>query len=115
MEALVRIVDRSSAEDDAHRGDVVETHPDGWAWSQAELTNPDWIIIQISGFFNTDSDAALATARKFPAGRFRRREWKLDLDNAPFPSRFAWPRKTQKVTMTRLAVVSILVQKPAMV
>lgn len=115
MEALVRIIDRSAAEDDSKRGDVICVQPDGWAWSDAERTNPDWLIIKVASFLGTDRDTALATGRNFPAGRFRRREWKLNLDNAPLPGRFTWPRKTESVTMTRLGVVAILVQKPAMV
>lgn len=115
MEALVRIIDRGPGEDDAKRGDVVEVHADGWEWSEAERTNPDWLIIKVASFLGTDRDTVLATRRNFPAGRFRRREWKLNLDNAPLPGRFTWPRKTESVTMTRLGVVAILVQKPAMV
>lgn len=115
MEALVRIVDRSADEADSKRGDVIVVQPDGWAWSQEERTNPDWLIIKVASFLGTDRDTALATGRNFPQGRFRRREWMLDLDNAPIPGRFTWPRKNESVTMTRLAVVSILKKKPAMV
>jgi len=115
MEALVRIIDRSAAEHDSKRGDVVTVQADGWAWSQEERTNPDWLIIKVGSFLGTDRDTALATGRNFPQGRFRRREWRLDLDNAPLPGRFTHPRKSESVTMTRLAVVSILKQKPAMV
>jgi hypothetical protein len=27
-------------------GDVIAICPDGWAWSEAELTNPDWRIVR---------------------------------------------------------------------
>lgn len=111
----MRLIDRSADEADSKRGDVITVQADGWAWSQAERTNPDWLIIKVASFLGTDRDAVLAVGRNFPQGRFRRREWMLDLDNAPLPGRFAWPRKSESVTMTRLAVVSILVQKPAMV
>lgn len=30
------------------RGDVISIHPDGWAWSQRELTNPDWRILRLT-------------------------------------------------------------------
>lgn len=114
MEALVRIVDRDAAEDESKRGDVITVQSDGWPWSVAERTNPDWIIIRITGFLNTDRDAAVAVGRNFTQGRFRRREWMLDLDNAPGAARFAWPRKSESVTMTRAGAASILKQKPAM-
>lgn len=114
MEALVRIIDRSAAEDDSKRGDVICVQPDGWAWSEAERTNPDWLIIKVTGLLNTDRDTMHATGRNFPQGRVRRREWHLDLDNAPLPARFRHPRKAESVTITRAVAASMLKAKPAM-
>ena len=114
VEILVRLVDRSAAESDSKRGDVVTVQADGWEWSQAERTSPDWLIIKTAGLLATDRDTLIACAQNFPLGKFRRREWRLDLDNAPLPGRFAWPRVSESVTMTRVALVSILKRKPAM-
>lgn len=30
-------------------GDVIAICPDGWGWSQAELTNPNWRLIKMPG------------------------------------------------------------------
>ena len=50
MELLIRITDKQPIvsmdyEKSSQRGDVICACPDGWAWSAAERTNPDWIIV----------------------------------------------------------------------
>lgn len=115
MELLVRIVDRSEAESDSKRGDVIAVQPDGWAWTDAERTNPDWLIIKVANLLATDRDTMVSTAQQFPAGRFRRREWGLDFSGAPLPGRFDHPRRQESVTITRVALVSFLARKPALV
>lgn len=115
MEALVRLIDRSGREDDSKRGDVICVQADGWAWSNEERTNPDWLIIKVADLLGTDRDTALSVGQNFPLGRFRRREWFLDLDNAPLPGRFTHPRKQESVTMTRIGIASILTRKPDLV
>lgn len=114
-EILVRLIDRSPGEDDAKRGDVVSVMPDGNPWSEAELTNPDWIILKVVSILATDRDVMLAARESFPRGRFRRREWSLDLDGAPLPARFTYPRKQASVTITRLGLAAMLKAKPALV
>ena len=114
MELLVRIIDRSQREDDSHRGDVIAVVRDGWEWSQIERTNPDWLILKVGGLLDTDADTMLTHPINLPFGRFRRREWKLDLDNAPLPARFTHPRRQESVSITRLALVSMLTRKPAL-
>lgn len=115
MEVLVRLIDKGAAEDCSKRGDIVDVCPDGWAWSTAELTNPDWLILVISSLLDTDRDTMMHTAQNFPAGRFRRREWFVDFSVLPLPARFAWPRTQAKVNMTRLGFIVALTQKPALV
>lgn len=114
MEALVRIVDKGAAEDCSKRGDVITIQADGWAWSSAELANPDWLIIVVSGLLNTDRDSMLNVGT-FPRGRFRRREWFLDFSVLPLPNRFAWPRTQAKVNMTRIGFIVALKQKSPLV
>lgn len=52
-ELLVRVVDKTNPNDAAadrllpKAGDVIDVHPDGWAWSKAELSNPEWRILRI--------------------------------------------------------------------
>lgn len=51
MELLIRIVDKHPAvstlyERASQRGDVIVAVPDGWDWSNAERSNPEWIIVR---------------------------------------------------------------------
>ena len=51
MELLIRITDKQPViaaiyEQSSQRGDVICAMPDGWQWSEAERTNPDWIIVK---------------------------------------------------------------------
>lgn len=50
MELLIRIKDKHPAvsvsyERASMRGDVIAACSDGWAWSDAERNNPEWIIV----------------------------------------------------------------------
>lgn len=115
MEALIRLVDKGPAEDCSKRGDVIAVQPDGWAWSNEELTNPDWIIVVVNSLLGTDRDSMLSAPRNPPIGRFRRRDWFIDFSVLPLPNRFAWPRTQAKVNMTRVGFIVALRQKPALV
>ena len=117
MEVLARLVDKGPAEDCSKRGDVIAVQQDGWAWSDAELTNPDWVIISVNSLLDTDRDTMLTTPLRdnLPQGRFRRRDWFIDFSVLPLPNRFAWPRKQAMVNMTRLGFIVALTQKPALV
>lgn len=53
-ELLIRVVDK--AVDNPNRvngytcmkaGDIVSVCPDGWGWTDAEKTNPDWRIVRV--------------------------------------------------------------------
>lgn len=113
MELLVRIIDRSAAENDSKRGDIIAVQPDGWAWTDAERTNPDWVIIKVASLLDTDRYTMLSVQPP-QNGRFRRRDWFLDLASANLPARFNHPRRQESVTMTRAALVSLLKAKPAL-
>ena len=114
MEILCRIVDKSAREDASKRGDVIAIRPDGWAWSNEELTNPDWRIIQVD-ILQSTVDALTAVAQNFPVGRFRRREWFLDFSQLPLPGRFTGPRLQPIISMTRLGFLVAVTQKPTLV
>lgn len=50
MELLIRVTDKHPVVSDQYevasqRGDVIAACPDGWSWSVAERSNPDWIIV----------------------------------------------------------------------
>lgn len=111
MEFLVRIVDRSDREDDSKRGDVLCAQPDGWAWSQAELTNPAWRIIRVNVLRST-VDALLSRVERTD-GKFRRRDWALDFSKSPTPSDFDYTdsRPRAIIIMTRAQVALMVTQK----
>lgn len=111
MELLVRLIDRSEHEADSKRGDVVTAQPDGWGWSQAERTNPDWMIIKVAGMLATDSDALTHVAAPRQNGRFRRREWHINLDSALLSGRCAWPRSSESITVARGALSASMRRK----
>jgi hypothetical protein len=54
MELLIRVIDKPHAEPPPRTGagyslagDVIGYCPDGWGWSEAELTNPVWRIVRV--------------------------------------------------------------------
>ena len=110
MEFLVRVVDKGVAEDSSRRGDVISACPDGWAWSTAELTNPDWRIVSVNVLQST-VDAFLATPPTGSASK-RRREWMMDFSLLPDPSLFVGARTQQIIALTRAQVAAAAVKKP---
>lgn len=115
MEILCRIVDKGPGDDCSKRGDIISVQPDGWAWSNEELTNPDWRIIAVDSLLNTDRDSMLACRHDYPVGKFRKREWFLDFSKLPLPRRFTGARIAPIINMTRVGFIVALTQKPAMV
>lgn len=63
MELLIRTVDKSSAENASQKGDVIAAMPDGWGWSNAERTNPDWIIVSAQ-ITEVEAEALLEESRQ---------------------------------------------------
>lgn len=109
MEILIRIVDKGATEDCSKSGDVISVCPDGWAWSPAELTNPDWRIVK-ANILQTHAGAFLSRANN-PLAK-RRREWRIDFSLLPNPALFTGPRTQAVITLTRAQVVSAAVKKP---
>lgn len=72
-ELLVMLTDKASDPDPAidllhmKRGFVISVCSDGWAWSPAELTNPDWVVVQVAG-------VSVADYQKFQDVLFKPRE-----------------------------------------
>lgn len=109
MEALIRVVDKGPNEDHSKAGDVISVCPDGWQWSPAELTNPDWRIIRVP-ILQTQADAFLARANN-PLVK-RRREWAIDFSKLPNPALFSGARDTPITPLTRAQVTKAAVKKP---
>lgn len=71
MELLIRTIDKSASENASQSGDVIAAMPDGWAWSDAERTNPDWIIVTAQ-ITEVEAEALLEESR-VNEPRYRRR------------------------------------------
>lgn len=109
MEALIRVVDKGVAEDCSKAGDVISICPDGWAWSPAELSNPDWRIVRVN-ILQAQADAFLSKSKNVAVKR--RREWTIDFSKLPNPALFAGDRTQEIITLTRGQVVAAAVKKP---
>lgn len=72
MEFLIRVNDRSARVDDSKRGDVIAACQDGWAWSTAEQTNPDWVIV-VAPLTQAEADDLLAVDTDIATGNLKRR------------------------------------------
>lgn len=53
-EVLIRTQDKTVPGDEKRamrmqRGDVIVVMPDGWRWSERELTNPGWRLLRLPG------------------------------------------------------------------
>lgn len=109
MEVLIRVVDKGVAEDCSKAGDVISICADGWAWSSAELSNPDWRIIRVP-ILKAQADAFLSRANN-PLVK-RRREWRIDFSKLPNPALFVGDRMPGVITLTRAQVVTAAAKKP---
>lgn len=108
MEVLIRVVDKGVAEDCSKAGDVISICPDGWAWSAAELENPDWRIVRVN-ILPVQAEAFLAKSQIQTVKR--RREWKIDFSLLPNPALFSGQRGGM-ITLTRAQVAAAAVKKP---
>lgn len=76
MELLIRLVDKQPSghalwEQASQRGDVISACPDGWAWSETERTNTEWLIV-IADITDIEADGLMETHRPNEP-RYRRR------------------------------------------
>lgn len=116
-EFLIRVVDKVQPDVQLSKissksGDVISVCADGWAWSQAELTNPEWRIVSVSVLQST-IDAALAPDIDAPTGNIRRRRlYYVDFTQAPDPSLFSGARTQAIITLTRQQANRMITQKP---
>lgn len=78
MELLIRVVDKGPGVDQSKAGDVIAICPDGWAWSQHELTNPEWVIVK-SALTQIEADALLSTDVIEVQGPKRRRKFTVNV------------------------------------
>ena len=109
MEALIRIVDKGVAEDCSKAGDVISICPDFWAWSAAELTNPDWRIVRVP-ILASDVDTMLA--KSVISTVKRRREYSVVFSLLPNPALFSGARTQAIISLTRNQVAAAVVKKP---
>lgn len=94
-ELLIRVRDKEAHPDPyvdakrSKRGDVIAACPDGWKWSHAERTNPDWRIVRILGLPMNIAETFMSPERGDPRvdRMLRRREASFDFDHADLPAR----------------------------
>lgn len=90
MEFLVRTRDKLTPDDPRHllftrRGESIVACPDGHAWSEAERTNPDWLIVRRPDLSEAEAGALSAPLRAAPgSGEIPQlRAFYFDLDSDP--------------------------------
>lgn len=88
------------------RGDVVAICEDGWAWSAAEMSNPDWRILKLPNVPVATAEAFLGpefdTDPSNPSRMLRRRAFMVDVDNATIPAGLkAWILDDTRAAPTR--------------
>jgi hypothetical protein len=81
MELLIRVKPKKGATlSHFSVGDVIVACPDGWAWSQEELTNPEWAIVRTS-VLPIEANALMARYKEESLEKVEepRRKYKMDL------------------------------------
>lgn len=78
MELLIRIVDKSPDPLASKMGDVIWVCANGWAWSTAEMNNPEWIIVR-TGITQVEADGLLAADIGVGDIMARRRKYAVDV------------------------------------
>jgi hypothetical protein len=86
-ELLVRTIDKISEDPYkdvqlTKKGDVIAIQEDGWVWSVAEKTNPEWKIIKFTGVVASKLSGFLIeeTGNKKTDRMLQRRHFKFKLD-----------------------------------
>ena len=110
MEVLLRVVDKGVAIECSKAGDVIAICPDGWPWSQEELTRDEWRIVRCP-LTQTMADAILSTFQNQATGKFVRRQNTLNLTLLPNPSQYVGVRTVPIITITRQQALAAVVQK----
>lgn len=68
------------------RGGVITWQADGWAWSQTELTNPNWRIIRVTGISDAEANAMLTSEPGDATNRMLQiRAFAMNLDLGSLP------------------------------
>jgi hypothetical protein len=110
MEFLFPVVDQAAAVDAFKAGDIIDYHPDGWPWTQRELTNPNWRIVRVDVLQST-VDAFMSTLVPQAGAKGRQREYQLVLASLPNPSDYVGARAQGIIPLTRQQVVAAVVKK----
>lgn len=117
MEILVRIIDKDQPDPElekmaSKRGDVIAICPDGWPWSVAERTNPEWRIIR-SPILQTHATTLLTTPISSVVPQKVRRTWKFHLDglSPTIADKFTGARKDKVIDLHRRIAEAATVKK----
>ena len=110
MELLVSLIDKSDAIDDVKAGEVITIQPDGWAWSEIELSHPHAQIIS-APILNTHAQTLMrphTMPQNWVRGtKYPRKAYLLDLTKLPNPEHFKAGQRIQgKVVLQNEDVVN---------
>lgn len=96
----------------SQRGDVIDICDDGWAWTYAERTNPDWTLVKLPGVDKEKMSAFLGSEPGDPLLNkyLRRRAFSFDIAGyqsgvIPKDQTQALAMKMQKPPVVDVAVI----------
>jgi hypothetical protein len=122
-EMLLRLVDKGIRNDVSwdwgvtRRGDVIVANPDGWAWSNNELTALYWLIVKIPAFTLAEAQAMATPEPLDLSNPGRLYYWKrlfyfnlssLVVAVPQLSAALAYPRSTQSINVTQTARVTAI-------
>lgn len=110
-EIIIRAKNKSNADPYANaklfqRGDVIAVCADGWGWSVAELTSPEWRIAKLPNVTELQAaafiGAELDSDPQHPSKMLRPRAFYLDIDDITWPAGIkAWFLDDTRAQQTR--------------
>jgi hypothetical protein len=114
MELLVSLIDKGDAIDALRMGEVITIQPDGWGWSQIELTHPNAQIISapiLDSHAQTLMRPYAMPSTMVRGVKYPQKAYLLDLSKLPHPELFQAGQRTQsKVVLQNADVVNATVK-----
>ena len=110
MEILIAVVDNGTELDGIKIGEVITIQPDGWAWTSAELTNPDWRIISapiLATSASTFMQEYISPQFRVSGMKYPRKKFLADLTAFPIPAKFQGARTGAIITLTRAQMLAV--------
>ena len=109
MEILLAVTANGPAIDNIQAGEVITIQPDGWGWTDAELSNPNWHIISapiLPSHANTLLMAHTRIDLQVGGVKYPRKAYLLNLSAMPNPTLFNGSRTQPMVVLQNSDVVA---------